>query len=108
MTREEAIKRLFDVSSDLGLVETIEARIVIDEIFDEIDSRICKNCKWHKYNQKTKSFECQNPDILNFVVINIRNSFEFDEKLGFEPNPYNEDCENFGCNRFKRRENEGD
>ena len=70
--------------------------------------RICKNCKWHKYNKKTKYFECQNPDVLDFVVINIRNDFdfEFDKKLGFEPNPYNEDCDNFGCNKFERAKNE--
>ncbi len=89
MTREEAIKRLFDVSSDLGLVETIEARIVIDEIFDDFDSRICKNCKYFKKETDDFGFceyvfKKENKNSINVFLVK----------------------ENFCCNRFERREDE--
>ena len=85
MTREEAIKKLFDVSSDLGLVETIEARIIIEEIFDDFESRVCKNCKhFTSFGKKMGIGICS-----NFTKnINVANDF--------------------GCNRFERREDEGD
>ena len=138
MTRKESIKRMKIIMdkeklSENNIATNLLAEL-IDEIFDDFEKqcnsckfngndngesweegykqclreRICKNCKWHKYNKKTKYFECQNPDVLDFVVINIRNDFDFDfdKKLGFEPNPYNEDCDNFGCNKFERVKNE--
>ena len=88
MTREEAIKKLFDVSSDLGLVETIEARIIIEEIFDDFESRVCKNCKYVGKHENGDEHKCE---------ILMATTREEAEKLIDEK---------FGCNRFERRKYE--
>ena len=94
MTREEAKKRINCVKEVVkNDFEEYEDEIVradfmyklIDEIFDEFESRVCKNCK----HFKSKSGLC---GLWENGVMNEASFFNVDE--------------DFGCNRFERREDE--
>ena len=94
MTREEALNKCIEVVTFRGIynpyvLENVE--YFVEEIYDDFENRTCKNCKW--FNKKT--YECENKEneqeIGNYDNIDYI-SMQVDE--------------NFGCNRFERKENE--
>ena len=55
MTREEA-KKIADLSiSTIKRYSDLTKRFngLIDEIYDDFESRVCENCKHHKYIEKS-------------------------------------------------------
>ena len=86
MTREEAIykvnNQVFEADYDTGLVMYPDsAERIIKEIYDDFESRVCKNCFY--YFEET--CVCDESPLVTEIV-----------------------DENYGCNKFKRRENERD
>jgi len=81
MTREKA--KLLVKNCDNG-------NEVIDKIYDEFESRICKNCKYYSSNELLRGI-CKN--------------FQLKLKtLGLHFVPQSED---FGCNKFEKKAEEG-
>ena len=83
MTREEAKSKLtcYGYSQNKPLADYK----VIDQIYDDIESRICENCK--HYNMDTAVYYCDTYDI---VMINDDNTIRTVDK-------------DFGCNKFVRK-----
>ena len=80
MTREEAISHIRLILSYDGSFDEYDAENLVNKIFDDFESRVCKNCKF-------------------FVMDNYG---KYCEKFNGEDNP----CdirEDFGCNRFERK-----
>jgi len=101
MTREEAkrefwkkngvFERLFEYCFDRVLKLPYKGRVIdifIDKIYDDIESRTCKNCIY--YNPETNL--CLNQDLQN-------------KELGVLFMP---PSKSFGCNKFKRKVDEQD
>ena len=73
MTREKARDAvILAITADIKLA-------LIDKIYDDFESRVCENCKHHKYIEK---------------------SYRMCNKLEIATSS------DFGCNRFERREDE--
>ena len=89
MTREEAkALKWFTVKTlDKEAVRLFES--AIDKIYDDFESRICKNCRFYD-NQFNL---CLNDKIGTYVSV-------LDTKILLKVDA------DFGCNRFERREND--
>ena len=80
MTREEAFKMLKEIDSG-KYISILDLEDMIDKIFNDLEGRVCRNCKHMMYkDNEPDGFCCK----INCFV------------------PYYD--ENFGCNRFERRE----
>ena len=81
MTRDEAHEK-FD---DMWAVDAIPMDDAIDMIYDDLESRICKNCK-HNYNGRC-------------MLIDDWDGYN-DEPCEWAPPT------NFGCNKFERNKDD--
>ena len=89
MTKDKALNKVKDLVCLGKSAEYFDKVLLIDDvtnlinqIYDDFDSRICKNCKyWKKY---VNTSLC-NEGTLDFII---------------------ETNEDFGCNKFERRINE--
>ena len=84
MTREEAIykvnNQVFEADYDTGLVMYPDSAVrIIKEIYDDFESRVCKNCFY--YFEET--CVCDESPLVTEIV-----------------------DENYGCNKFKRKRDE--
>jgi len=92
MTREEAYKKIKEAFTGIDRVADCPCicedpfEDIVDEIYNNFESRICKNCKWIHKGQYEGEFWCINP----------KNSIIAEDGMFVN--------ENFGCNRFERRE----
>ncbi len=91
MTREEAKEIIYYSSFEKGKYGLTKDNIfkLINRIYDDFESRVCKNCKYYNPAHKV----CENRK-------NIQ-PFEIDNKY---VNIFTDG--NFGCNRFERKEDE--
>ena len=89
MTREEAFENLDALAKSINgkLVDYSDVSHLIDAVYNDFNSRICKNCKYYEIKENYRNKVC--------VLIDDKMSEHY---MGyFMPQP------NFGCNRFKRR-----
>ena len=86
MTREEAKKVIRNIGEGWAVSEG-DVEELIDKIYDDFESKICKNCKYFKGTGMIAN--CSN---LEVGKMNGGAFIDVDE--------------NFGCNKFERRENE--
>jgi len=85
MTREEALMEILKRRGEGDKIHYSVAYDVINEIFDDLESRTCKNCKY------------------NFCGCSIQDMIlEFKDKYGIEPLNFDD----FGCNRFEKKKKE--
>ena len=103
MTRDEAKKEfweqngVFEKRLDINYEKVIKSYFVgsefdkfIDKIFDDIESRTCKNCKYFEVIDFIGN-TCSNPKLLQ------------DEEMFVDRGLFINVREDFGCNRFERR-----
>ena len=98
MTREEALKeREENYYSTIGQENTTDdVEELINKIYDDFESRVCKNCEYIRY-PKDKTYEGKAKCMKNCsssttaVIING----DYFEYTIVEPN--------FGCNKFERK-----
>jgi len=95
MTRDEAHKKY--LSNKLSAQDDI-ALMIIDEIYDDLESRMCQNCKHLTpvgvcMNEKSFCFDMSMVDYEYIAHFSGISKDEFD---------------NFGCNKFERISNERD
>lgn len=75
----------FNRESWLEFIEdnkTYSSRAIVKDLFDMIEERVCKNCKWYTYMSTNNSYICSNFN---------NQSVKFVEK-------------DFGCNKFQEKE----
>ena len=83
MTREDAIRKAYSIAN-MPIEDTL-LKELIDEIYDEFEDRICKNCKYYFDGR------CENHRVDEMIDPNS----EFDYYIEVE--------KNFGCNRFVKK-----
>ena len=94
MKRDQALNRCIDIVSINGryipeMLEKLE--YFIDEIYDDFESRVCKNCKYFNEDEG---------------CTNELNTLKFKDMFGKWEEPlYLENMKNFGCNRFEKKKN---
>ena len=98
--REEALKFIlhnsFEDYEKHSVVMFIEKVVELkNKIYDDFESRVCKNCKWFEFKKEERFWDeeligyCKKSELWNGVYKRI-------------------EIDDFGCNRFERRENERD
>ena len=80
MNREEALDEYCNQFSNME--ETL------NEVYDDFESRLCKNCKWYIYDTY---FDSEHKDCAA--------NNQAQSVVSFPP-------EDFGCNKFTRKDNE--
>ena len=102
MKKKEVLNELSELKQDMVLEEPVavsmvpyrKARKIIDDIFIDIESRVCKNCKFYD----KEDFLCN--------VITESDSWIQDVLDRTVPNAQFCPDEDFGCNKFERISNE--
>jgi len=88
MTREEAYQKIEEIFENADYVAGCPCvcedsfENIVDEVYNDFESRICKNCKY--FIKIKKRLLCSHPINYDYIITD----------------------ENFGCNRFERKENE--
>ena len=98
MTREEAKKlinkKLTQIITGTLLpnltIENSELSDIVDEIYDDFESRVCKNCKYAEKHENGDEHKCE------ILMATTQEEAKKLIEVGF------------GCNRFERRGNERD
>ena len=85
MTRKEALDNLYGlaISSSPDLLDFNQVESLLEAIYDDFESMICKNCKHYISCATTENEICD--------LYSCGHGFEFTPD------------ENFGCNKFERR-----
>jgi len=87
MTRQEYKDKLIK-GHEQTISVAMNIALTIDKIFDDLESRVCENCKFCS-REGFGGFVCTNEEIANMSLSGWR-------KVN----------KNFGCNKFERREND--
>ena len=99
MIREDVLERIAERSESGGVCDysTNCVEDLVNEMFDDFDSRICKNCKHMRYpHDKTyNGYAKCIKGCASTTIIMYTNDNHFDNEV-VEPN--------FGCNKFERKE----
>jgi len=90
MTREEALMRILKERGEGDKIHYSIVYEIINEIFDDIESRTCENCKYYK----EEGNYCNNEE---------NEIFEFDNYKKMKVPDWK-----FSCNRFERKKDEKD
>ena len=81
MTREKIKKYIEEKFAFLAISD---AFMVVDKIFDDIESKTCENCKYHQsYSEDTLNIDGCNDTYCNRIGVNTPSYF--------------------GCNKFERK-----
>ncbi len=93
MDREEAQSIGSGMSSNLSTYTMLDNRIklLVDEIYDDFESRTCSNCKHSKIAYGIDAIRCYDPLWCSRDVCNIHDS----DRCWCTPD--------FGCTEFERR-----
>jgi len=93
MTRREITKELFIENEQKLPLDKIPITVLVDKIYDDLESRTCINCKFYK------SGTCSNKTLEDVIFPNME---VLDDSglylVDFEVEP------SFGCNKFSRKD----
>jgi len=100
MTRKEAISLIRSECESVAgslMVDRRACEDIVRMIFDDFESRICKNCKFYK------TYYCENNSALFEYCSNPQNVQIHDDPATHQETEYGMQINaNFGCNRFKK------
>ena len=82
MTKEDALMKVLKERDEEDKIHYSKVYEIVNEIFDDFENRICRNCKY--LIRTKKGLLCSHPINYDYIITD----------------------ESFGCNKFERKESE--